>query len=177
MKKKSLIILVVLLVILIPTFVLIIGKEKNNMEKPTSTKLENKEPERGENQGITVNKLEVIYLNPSEAEKTLGTSYTSIKRLKGYKLITVNNEVYLYIGLGKKNTGGYTLEVVNLEDSEGILNVQVNIQQPKEGDIVTQAITYPHKVLKLNFMPTKVNIKSMNTEDTFEEVIPEGVIE
>lgn len=175
MKKKSVIILAVLLVILIPTFVLNIGKEKNNMEKPTSTKLENKEPERGENQGITVNKLEVLYVNPSEAEKILGTSYTSIKRLKGYKLITVNNDVYLYIGLGKKNTGGYDLEVTHLEDNEGILNAEVNVREPKDTDIVTQAITYPHKVLKLSFSPRKVNIKSMNTEDTFEEVVPEGV--
>jgi len=40
MKKKSLIILVVLLVILIPTYMGTISKEKkNNMEKPTSTKL------------------------------------------------------------------------------------------------------------------------------------------
>lgn len=177
MKKKSLVILVVLLVILIPTFVLIIGKEKNSMEKPTSTKLENKSPEKGEGKGITVNKLEVVYVDLTEAQKILGTKYTSIKRQKGYKLITVNNDSYLYIGLGKKNTGGYDLEVVSLEDNEGVLNVQVNVKQPKEGDIVTQAITYPHKVLKLNFMPRKVNIKSMNTEDTFEEVIPEGVTE
>lgn len=177
MKKKSLIILAVLLVILIPTYMGTISKEKkNNMEKPTSTKLQEKEPNSGEgNKGITVNKLEVVYVDPNKAEEILGSKYTSIKRLKGYKLITLNNETYLYIGLGRKSTGGYDLEVTHLEDNEGILNAEVNVREPKDTDIVTQAITYPHKILKLSFSPRKVNIKSMNTEDVFEEVVPEGV--
>jgi PrcB C-terminal len=174
MKKNFIIVLLILSVILIPGCAGKINKEKtDNTNKPVSA-----EPQKGgDNKGITVNKLEVVYVEKDKAEELLGSKYTSINKLKGYKLINANNETYLYIGLGEKSTGGYDLQVVGLEDNEGILNVQVKVIQPGPEDIVTQVITYPHKVLKINFMPREVNIKSINTGETFQEVIPEGVSE
>lgn len=167
MKKKSLIILAVLLIILVPTYVGAMNKKNpSNLDKPV-----NVEPQRNEgNKGITVNQLDILYVEEDKAQELLGEKYTNLRELKGYKVITVNNETYLYIGLGEKSTGGYGIEVTRLEDNEGILNVEVNVIQPKPGDMVTQVITYPHKILKLNFTPKEVNVKSSSPKDTFTDL-------
>ncbi|MEG0773809.1 protease complex subunit PrcB family protein [Clostridium sp.] len=161
MKKKMLIVLAAALVISIPTYVGAMDRKMPKTQEPTKVE---------RNQGITVNQLEINYIDESKAEEILGERYTSISQTKGYKVININNETYLYIGLGEKPTGGYGIEVTRLEDNEGILNVELNVISPKEGDMVTQVITYPHRILKLSFNPRQVNIKSNNTKDTFCEI-------
>lgn len=127
-------------------------------------------PRVEQSQGITVNKLKVEYASKEKAEEILEKKLININEMAGYKLITLNDENYLYIGLGEKPTGGYDLEVTYLEDNEGILNMEVKVVEPKAEDMVSQVINYPSKILKLNFAPIKVNIKSNIKEMSFKEI-------
>lgn len=127
-------------------------------------------PKVEQSQGITVNKLKVDYVSKEKAEEILENQLIDVKETAGYKLITLNDEIYLYIGLGEKSTGGYDLEVTYMEDNEGILNMEVKIVEPKAEDMVSQVINYPSRILKLNFAPIKVNIKSNMKEMSFKEI-------
>jgi hypothetical protein len=127
-------------------------------------------PRVEQSQGITVNKLKADYVSKEKAEEILENQLIDVKETAGYKLITLTDEIYLYIGLGEKPTGGYDLEVTYMEDNEGILNMEVKVIEPKAGDMVSQVINYPSRILKLNFAPIKVNMKSNMKEMSFKEI-------
>ncbi|MEG0773805.1 protease complex subunit PrcB family protein [Clostridium sp.] len=127
-------------------------------------------PRAEQNQGITVNKLKVEYVDTDKAKEIIGDQYSNLIATEGYKLITVGNENYLYIGLGEKPNGGYDLQVSYMEDNEGILNVETKVTQPKADDMVSQVISYPHKVVKVSFGPRKINVNSDIKEIKFKEI-------
>ncbi|WP_350344172.1 protease complex subunit PrcB family protein [Proteinivorax tanatarense] len=53
---------------------------------------------------------------------------------------------YVYIALGERPTGGYSIKVSVEETKEKII-VKYQELKPDKDDIVTQAITYPDKML------------------------------
>jgi len=57
---------------------------------------------------------------------------------------------YLLIAWGEKPTGGYTMELVDVEITPGEpIRAHVELEAPGPDDIVTQALTYPHKIVSL----------------------------
>jgi hypothetical protein len=64
---------------------------------------------------------------------------------------------YLYIGLGRRPTGGYGIAIQDIKrENEGLIITYKEIK-PAEGAMVTQAITYPWIVIKVDStLPIKV---------------------
>lgn len=60
-------------------------------------------------------------------------------------IITAN---YIVLNLGEKNTGGYSIKVKNIEETEDSIIVTIEEEAP-EG-IATMAISYPMMVVKIN---------------------------
>lgn len=75
-------------------------------------------------------------------EKTRGT--------KACKVLAGENSQYLLISLGKRNTGGYSIEIVSVEEKAGQVVVTYRERKPAPGEMVIQVITYPWIVLEID---------------------------
>ena len=68
----------------------------------------------------------------------------------------------LVIESGEKNTGGYDIEIVNIEYDGTTLIVTVNETAPGTGDIVTQAFTYPCCAAEFTLIPDDIRVVDTN---------------
>ncbi|MFZ5969732.1 MAG: protease complex subunit PrcB family protein [Bacillota bacterium] len=88
--------------------------------------------------------------------------YKALERALACK---VENEIYVVVTRGEKPTGGYTVEIDGIEkvkeDDKTKLVVYAAFTDPKPGDVVTQAVTYPYVVVKtdMDMLPDKIELK------------------
>ena len=84
------------------------------------------------------------------------------ERHKGYHIRKVSDpdiHYYIIICSGEKNTGGYGINVTRIEmEDDDTLIIEVAETSPAEGDIVTQAFTYPQCIIELSRMPGNLTI-------------------
>ena len=71
---------------------------------------------------------------------------------QGFKL-TYADEGYLYIciGYGKQESGGYSVTVNDLYETENAVYVNTNLLGPKAGSTPATSPSYPYIVLKVEF--------------------------
>ena len=71
---------------------------------------------------------------------------------QGFKL-TYADEGYLYIciGYGKQERGGYSVTVNDLYETENAIYVNTNLLGPKAGSTPATSPSYPYIVLKVEF--------------------------
>lgn len=62
----------------------------------------------------------------------------------------INTSNFILLNMGEKTTGGYSIEVVNVEELSDKIIVTVKENTPKSGENVTDAITNPYTVVKIN---------------------------
>jgi len=55
----------------------------------------------------------------------------------------IGDYLYILVTYGPKPTGGYTVEITEVQAGEQEIRVDVEFTKPKPGDLVTQAFTYP----------------------------------
>lgn len=79
------------------------------------------------------------------------------KKENPFKL-SYSNKDYLYIavGYGKQNSGGYSISVDDLYLTSNAIYINTNLIGPSQEDYVTQGITYPYVVVKLEFIDKNV---------------------
>lgn len=79
------------------------------------------------------------------------------KKEEPFKL-SYSNKDYLYIvvGYGKQNSGGYSISVDDLYLTSNAIYINTNLIGPTQNDLVSQGVTYPYVVVKLEFMDEKV---------------------
>lgn len=72
--------------------------------------------------------------------------------------LSYSNKDYLYIvvGYGKQNSGGYSISVDQLYLTSNALYIDTNLIGPSKEDMVSQGVTYPYVVVKLEFMDKSV---------------------
>lgn len=74
----------------------------------------------------------------------------------------INDEIYVVVTRGEKNTAGYEVEIDKLtlteENGEKTLTVYAKYKDPKPGDVTAQILTYPFTVVKTDMeeLPQKV---------------------
>jgi hypothetical protein len=52
--------------------------------------------------------------------------------------------------MGKKNTGGYSIGIESAVETEANIIINVKESSPETNSMVTQSITYPYCVVKIN---------------------------
>ena len=57
---------------------------------------------------------------------------------------------FLYLSLGEKNTAGYGISVSNVEEFKEKIIVTISKMQPAPSSVLTQALTYPFCIVKIN---------------------------
>lgn len=69
---------------------------------------------------------------------------------KKISLNDVQKSVFLILNMGEQSTGGYSIGVERVDETKDSIIVQVKEFSPKATDMVTQGITYPYSVVKIN---------------------------
>jgi len=64
------------------------------------------------------------------------------------RAIDFNKEIVIGVFLGEKPTGGYDVEIIRAEQTDGALIIRYREKNPPPGGIVIQALTQPFHIIK-----------------------------
>lgn len=87
-------------------------------------------------------RLKVSNINKTYNITTKKTDENLVRDVKYFTQV-IDNSLKLTLSLGEKPTGGYSIKILEAKQIGEEIIVKYNIKTPAEGDIVTQAITYP----------------------------------
>ena len=74
----------------------------------------------------------------------------NIMHKRGYSIIgEADGYLYVYFGSGEKPTGGYAISLVKMEGSGDDRIILIKETSPGKDDVVTEALTYPYMILKI----------------------------
>lgn len=129
--------------------------EETQTEQTEQTKDKNVD-ETENNKNVT---FEIIEKFDEEALKMIDEK----TKEKGYGILSRDdNSVVIFIASGEKLSGGYGIKVKTVEEKDGVVTITVEESSPEKDAIVTETLTYPYTVIKLD---TKVlDFKVVNTE-------------
>lgn len=133
------------------------AKEENSHGKPVNTDSNNSENPRG----ITYNRINYVTVSEDTAPVQIVKSIQAHKEKKGFLIYEDTAEGYIYIAVlsGTKHTGGYSIRITKIGDSEGKTEVTVEEKAPGKNDIVTQAFTYPRIIVRAKGITTNIAVK------------------
>lgn len=66
------------------------------------------------------------------------------------KQTDISNSNYVILNMGEKNTGGYSIGIEKVEETDKNIIITVKEKNPAPDAMVTQAITYPYTVVKIH---------------------------
>jgi hypothetical protein len=79
------------------------------------------------------------------------------KKEEPFKLSYSNKDsLYIVVGFGKQNSGGYSIAVDELYLTSNAVYIDTNLIGPSQADMVTQGVTYPYVVVKLELREERV---------------------
>jgi hypothetical protein len=79
------------------------------------------------------------------------------KKEEPFRLTYANKDnLYIVVGYGKQNSGGYSIAVEELYLTNNAIYIDTNLIGPSKEDNVSQGITYPYVVVKLEYMDERV---------------------
>lgn len=61
----------------------------------------------------------------------------------------INNSNYVILNMGEKNTGGYSIGVEKVEETDKNIIITVKENAPAEDVMVMQVVSYPYTVVKI----------------------------
>lgn len=106
-------------------------------------------------------------LNEKEIPKKIKEILPRYQTLERALACKVNGEIFVVVTRGEKPTGGYTVDIdkiekVKDEEDKFKLIVYAKFIDPKPGDVVTEAITYPYIVAKTDVkeLPYRIELKT-----------------
>lgn len=85
-----------------------------------------------------------------------------IKGQKGYYFYKYNDDYYIAIFAGKKNTGGYEISVDNIKLKDKTLEIIIKEKSPDPKLNVIQVITYPYTIIRVKGDDYKIIVKDIN---------------
>lgn len=79
------------------------------------------------------------------------------KKEEPFKLTYSNKDnLYIAVGYGKQNSGGYSISIDQLYLTKNAIYINTNLAGPTKDDMVSQGVTYPYIVVKLEYMEKRV---------------------
>ena len=121
---------------------------------------------------VTIFGLSVCKKDESEIKKLKDLEFTVVedadlpgelkeiideKKENPFRMHYSNKEsLYIVVGYGKQNSGGYSISVEELFLTDNAIYFDTNLIGPSQDDLVTQGVTYPYIVVKLEFIDKKI---------------------
>lgn len=79
------------------------------------------------------------------------------KKEKPFRVHYSNKDnLYIVVGYGKQNSGGYSIAVEELFLTDNAIYFDTNLIGPSQDNLVTQGVTYPYIVVKLEYIDKKI---------------------
>lgn len=79
------------------------------------------------------------------------------KKEQPFKISYANKDsLYIVVGYGKQNSGGYSVSVDKLYLTQNAIYIDTNLIGPSSEDMVSEGVTYPYVVVKLEYMDERV---------------------
>ena len=69
---------------------------------------------------------------------------------------TLDGYLYIAVGYGTKNTGGYSIQVEELYETKSNLGINTTLLGPKAGEAVNKMATYPYIVVKTEYIDKNI---------------------
>lgn len=111
---------------------------------------------------------ERVDIKDVESNKSLYSWYEANKRSKGVYFSIEKEFTYILAGAGERPTGGYSVDIKEISrEPINDLYISAKVNYPDPDMMVTQAITYPHVLVK---------IKTEFTKDIHCEIIEDNLI-
>lgn len=126
--------------------------------------------------GLPKSNVKYQIVNESSIPKSINYKINIFKSKRGYYVFKDDN--CILISSGKKNTGGYKININSVENTNGNFKIVVEEITPSPNAIVTQVITYPHILIKVTGpIKTVIVVNTNNIEFNPIESSSFGVME
>ncbi len=99
---------------------------------------------------------------PGEVEEWVEASRLEL----GGRTLVHDGRLYLLVTYGEQMTGGYSVKITGVTEKEGLLVVEAKFAEPGEGDIVTQALTYPYDLVYMEETDLPVEFRASGALDS-----------
>jgi hypothetical protein len=86
-------------------------------------------------------------IKADEAPETVRQQLSTILHTGGSFSKEIENEIYVALALGERNTGGYQITITKAVKQNRQLNIFAKEVKPDPTELVTQAITYPTTII------------------------------
>ncbi len=93
-----------------------------------------------------------VVISERELPPVLSAWPTSTVQLPGGVARYESSRLYLMVTAGQRNSGGYSVEIREVQVTDGVIHVAAILHTPKPGQMVTTAITYPKAYAMLNLV-------------------------
>ncbi len=102
--------------------------------------------------------------------EAVGEAVEHLKLERGYFVFNepafdTGDKMYIMVSSGERPTGGYEISIEKVQLKNGVLEILVQETEPGEDEIVTQALTYPHKILSLEEEFTEIRVFTTEREE------------
>ena len=74
----------------------------------------------------------------------------SERHREDYGAFFLEGQIYLAAKMGERPTGGFAINLGNIEIEDGAVIVRVEFESPSPWDMVTQAFTYPRAIVRVS---------------------------
>ena len=120
---------------------------------------------KGNFSGFTEAKKEIIKTN-ADWERAWAKLSVRLKDPDKLPAVDFTKDMVVLVTMGQQRTGGYSIEIIKVEEADGKLRIYVKRREPPSGAFTLQALTAPfHAVavpkreLKPEFVETKADTK------------------
>ena len=69
---------------------------------------------------------------------------------------TLDGYLYIAVGYGKQDTGGYSIQVEELYETESNIGINTTLVGPQAGEAVNKMATYPYVVVKTEYIDKNI---------------------
>ncbi len=82
--------------------------------------------------------------------------------IRGYYIEKLNGETKVIIAMGRKNNGGYSIKIKNVDVRDNNVTITVEETSPGQDDVVTMALTYPSVEIIFPFEVKNVTVHNID---------------
>ncbi|MFC1801459.1 protease complex subunit PrcB family protein [Nanoarchaeota archaeon] len=104
-------------------------------------------------------KQDYVIINEDDLMEMWEKVYTNVDPVPELPDVNFDEEMVIAVFLGTKPTGGYTIEITEVVETEDSLEVYVKETSPSPRNIVALAVTYPEHIVKVEKTDKEVVFK------------------
>lgn len=110
-------------------------------------------------------RIEDVNALPSNVKKAVDSLLET--KQQGSRLVADKERTFLAVSIGERPTGGYSVNVKRIAKGNDTLYVDAIEEQPPQGAVVTQVLTYPYTVVSVpgDYTSYALNIRLRQTID------------